>query len=362
VGADPATVNNGNFTDLITLQHLQVFAFSGKNHITDTATWSSTGTSFTVGTGSNFPVGMPITFTTTPPTGYTANIYYFVTSQSGNTIQVAPYRSASATAATATGSCTISQYGYPLVELGGPNAGSISDFHFSSIVTEGPGPQVYLENAVNGYVESIETTPGATTFVARNSGNILYQLTSGGSTDFDATSSSNGFLGGFLASSNNQNPANGTFFDERASVNVWVDLRGMPSGLPLFRYSPTDGGWFQALAPFSDIQTATITATSALYAVWSGCVVATPAANMTLTLPNIGASYKGCRYRIINTAATYTCAVTGYASNQLIGAGTSGATKSTVTLGQYQVVDMTCIQSGSGTYYWAIWNTNGTLS
>ncbi len=120
--------------------------------LSDTATFSG-GTTFTVGTGSNFPVGMPVIFTAGSG-NVRSNIAYFIQSQSGNALSIGSCRTTSecpAVSLPSSGTSTIKQFGFPLLDLGGvtPNA-ALSDSQFTGLDLEGyVACAIYLENVVD---------------------------------------------------------------------------------------------------------------------------------------------------------------------------------------------------------------------
>ena len=120
--------------------------------ISDTATFSA-GTTFKVSNGTYFPAGMPVLFS-----GAAGNVLkdvtYFVQSQSGNMLSIGACRSVSqcpTLVLPTSGSLTITQFGFPLLDLGGmtPSA-SLVDSQFTGLDMEGPVDcSIYLENTAN---------------------------------------------------------------------------------------------------------------------------------------------------------------------------------------------------------------------
>jgi len=84
------------------------------------ATMSSGSPNITVTNGSYFPVDMPVTFCTGAngdANGFVCNQTYFVVSQSGNTIQVAPAQRDTAITPTGNAVVNIITYGWPAIEV-----------------------------------------------------------------------------------------------------------------------------------------------------------------------------------------------------------------------------------------------------
>lgn len=110
----------------IELNELYLATYS-RIEISQTGTYDSgvSTTNITVTDGTKFPVGMPCIWTATPPTGMTANIVYFVLSQSSNIITLgtemygATGAAASAVTFTGTSSGTLKTYGRAPVEIYG---------------------------------------------------------------------------------------------------------------------------------------------------------------------------------------------------------------------------------------------------
>ena len=120
--------------------------------IGDTATFSG-GTTFQVSTGANFPAGMPVLFAAAAG-NVRKEVTYFVQSQSGNTLSIGSCRSTSqcpAVVLPTSGTLTITQFGFPLLDLGGltPTA-ALVDSQFTGLDMEGPVDcAIYLENTAN---------------------------------------------------------------------------------------------------------------------------------------------------------------------------------------------------------------------
>jgi hypothetical protein len=360
LGADPANVQSDSFLDFMRVTHIQSLAFAGRSAISDTATWAGTGASFTVGTGTNFPVGMPVLFTTTTPTGVPENQYCFVTSQSGNTLQVALMRGGTALSnSSGATTATITQSGYPLFDFGGPTtAGSLSGVLIDDIISEGPGPGIYCENVVNGILHLSDSAQNTISAVLRNSFNIQLNLMDGASTDMDSNSANNTFLMGQLSSTQGSAPAYGTFYDKRSSLNAWVDYRGVSSN-PQFQFNSQDGGWFQGKNSYGMQVTALSDANqSTIFAVWGGAITQVPSTARTLTLPTLGANYLGIPFIFLNTNGAGTTEIIA-ASGKLLGSGTA---HTNITLAAGQMAYVVCVKDSNGTFWWLVVNTTGTYS
>jgi hypothetical protein len=161
----PDQAATGSTLNEIKAYQLAAYGFNRPDAgVSDTASFSG-GTTFSVGTGANFPAGMPVIF----PTGsgnIRPNITYFVQSQSGNLLRIGACRTTSqcpAVALPSSGTLTITQFGYPLLDLGGltPTA-SLVDSQFTGLDLEGPVDcAIYLENVANVSIGISQTSIGA---------------------------------------------------------------------------------------------------------------------------------------------------------------------------------------------------------
>jgi hypothetical protein len=150
-GSDPASKTST--LNEIKAYQLAAYGFNRPaSGITDTATFSG-GTTFSVGTGANFPIGMPVLFAGTAG-NVRQEVTYLVQSQSGNTLSIGSCRSTSqcpAVVLPSSGTLTIEQFGFPLLDLGGmtPTA-ALVDSQFTGLDLEGPVDcSVYMENVAN---------------------------------------------------------------------------------------------------------------------------------------------------------------------------------------------------------------------
>jgi hypothetical protein len=162
-GSDPSAANST--LNEIKAYQLAAYGFNRPSSgISDTATFSG-GTTFTVGAGNHFPAGMPVIF----PAAFgnlRANVTYFVQSQSGNSLRIGACRSTSqcpAVSLPASGTATIKQFGFPLLDLGASNStGALVDSQFTGLDLEGPiDCAVYMENTVNVSIGISQTGGGS---------------------------------------------------------------------------------------------------------------------------------------------------------------------------------------------------------
>ena len=150
-GSDPAATTST--LNEIKAYQLAAYGFNRPaSGLSDSATFSG-GTTFRVNNGGNFPVGMPVLFTAGAG-NIRANVTYFVQSQSGNTLTMGLCRSVAqcpAVTAPSSGTLTITQFGFPLLDLGGltPTA-ALVDSQFTGLDLEGPVDcAIYMENVTN---------------------------------------------------------------------------------------------------------------------------------------------------------------------------------------------------------------------
>jgi hypothetical protein len=150
-GSDPAA--KSSTLNEIKAYQLAAYGFNrSASGISDTAMLSG-GTTFRVVTGSNFPAGMPVLFTAGAG-NIRAGVTYFVQSQSGNTLSIGSCRSTPqcpAVVLPSSGTLTIEQFGFPLLDLGGltPTA-ALVDSQFTGLDLEGPVDcSIYLENVTS---------------------------------------------------------------------------------------------------------------------------------------------------------------------------------------------------------------------
>jgi hypothetical protein len=184
-GSDPSA--KSSTLNEIKAYQLAAYGFNRPTSgIRDTASFSG-GTTFVVSAGADFPVGMPVLFTAGAG-NIRAEVTYFVQSQSGNTLSIGSCRSTPqcpAVVLPSSGSLTIQQFGFPLLDLGGmtPTA-SLVDSQFTGLDLEGPVDcSIYLENAANvsiGLSQANADANGIFTagFCSRKS--VLFQVDSPG--------------------------------------------------------------------------------------------------------------------------------------------------------------------------------------
>lgn len=363
-GSDPSITTS--LMNEMRVRSLASYAFVGRSTISDTATFTG-GTTFTVGTGTNYPVGMPVRFTANSGNIH-ANWAYFILSQSGNTLSIGTQRAGSAVTLPGSGTLTIQQTGYPLVDIGGVTPSqAVADSYFNGLDLEGPAlGSVYCENCQKVAIGINQSTNSFLGLVFRSSGLMRVEsMESGLTPDFDSISANTlltGAIGPGIAFGGN---GWGVIYDgtnQMQGINLAVGNTKL-NAPNIFNGGGNSFIRFNAAASESQVN---VSATGFTFGAFqSGYYVLEPTTSQTWILPalnnsSIFASLVSIRFKFNNTGtAAAIIQPSANTSGQLI--NNTAHTTNQVSLAAGQWAEFVGVLSNGGVTYWSL-ITTGTIS
>lgn len=317
--APGAESNNQSGLNSIKVTNLQVNRFRD-TLTTQTITPQNTTTNINVTDLTKFTPGMPFWVTTTAD-GLTANLMYFVLTQSGSsgsgTITAGTSATATAITYTASTALTMNSYGFANVELAG-NLGTVTKSSVNAIIlgldVEGNASMgVYDEDSVDAtYQITVSALHNGPSAVVTRSANSPVFINNGQLvTDIDGNSGTQPTWVGSIGTALQKTPR-GVIYG--STLAAWgISFSGF--GLDVYERTPT-GGLF--LYPSSGMGEGIYTrdTTQTLNPNECGVLTFNGAASQTFTLPAIdnaatkNASLQGCHIKIVNASQTNSLAIT----------------------------------------------------
>lgn len=367
IGADPSI--STSFSNEIRAGALAIYHFNsggGRALVSDTATFTG-GTTFTVATGSHFPVGMPVLFTASNG-NLQANFTYFVLSQSGNTLSVGNCRGCSAITLPGSGTLTIQQYGYPLLDLGGllTSTQGMPSSTFTGLDLEGDAlGSVYVENSTAVNLGINQVTNSKWGVVGRQAQIEVHNMGPGITPDLDGNSGNSVWFGLVKKGVQfNQYPM-GIYPD---NTNNTQGLSLWPGGNQILA-APNlinrGNAFIYPNAPIGDTPQE-VTTGATLSVLRSGYYACNSGSSQTYVLPamsngSVQSSTVGIRYKFNNIGAG-ACVIQPSAntSGQLINNAAHTTNQVSLSQGQWAEFIGSLNAAGSVTYWSVI--TTGTIS
>lgn len=367
LGADPNIATS--FDNEMRVNALAIYYFIGRSTITGTASFAG-GTTFTLSAGlaTNFPVGMPVRFTAGSG-NIVINQTYLVLTNDGTNISIGNSRGASAITLPGSGTLTIQQLGYPLLDLGGPittTSGEPSSIFWGLDIEGGALGSIYAENSVGLDIHLNQVTNAGTGIVLRNSQATIRNSAAAFTIDEDGASGASIMLGNVLKGPNVGYPM-GLYTDGSNSTP------GLTVGPSMQRTSTApdlvvkgSNGFLYPNVPWGEtIQTA-VTSTRTIDIFRGGFYnceqsgVATYTFGAALTNAALQSSQVGCRFWFNNTgSANAVIAPSTNATGNLINNAAHTSNICTLAAGQWALF-VGALSSG-GTTYWSV-ITTGTIS
>lgn len=366
IGTDPGVATS--FSNQIRGSSIAVYSYL-RSTITGTASMAG-GTTFTLsaGTITNFPVGMPVKFTTGSG-NIAAGVTYFVLSNNGTNLSVGSSRGGAALTLP-TLSPTITQLGYPLLDLGGLITTTLGQPNsiFQGLDLEGSAlGSIYAENCLGLDLHINQITNGSGTGIVLRSSQAIVR-SYGSAFAIDDSSGSVIVFGGVLKSPQPFLPYPvGLYSDGTNSVPGFSIGTGLQTTVAAPNFVVKgNNGFIYPNAPFGETVQASLTATATVGIIRSGlynCEQASAATytfSAALTNAAIISSQVGARFWFNNVGAgNATIVPSTNAAGNLI--NNTAHTNNQVLLTPGQWAYFVGSLSSGGTTYWSV-ITNGTIS
>lgn len=396
MGVDPAA--NSQTLNEMRMYSPSVYAFTNRAQIQQNITYTGGGgnTQGTLsGSYAQFPVGMPVLLGANSGATKTG-VVYFVLTNTGAAITLANFRGGAAVTNGGSGTTTITQYGYPLMDLGGVLSSTsvltASDIRNCDLETTpaAAGICIYRESC-NGVTMMVNqmTSPTAGPNDCMRNGCVFCQTISINAAitpDWDSSSVTGNLMSGQRTiNTTAPNSGSGVFWDSNrgmAAFNIFGNVGTTPPagqgtvGLSdLYVAGPNGGDQIYPYRPIGK-RIWNVTGTTSLiwgngyYSGYYSC----EGSGITLTLPalsnaSIQASSNGQAWYFININQAGTCIIkpSANSSGQFIN-NASALTNNQVSLAAasnttavVQWARFTAQVTNGGTTYWAV-ETTGTIS
>lgn len=333
---------------------------------TQTATTTAASADIAVTDGTQYPVDMPVWFSSIGSnTTLTANIIYFVTYQSGNTIRVSASKGAAAVTPDWSGSTTINTKGYPGLEVVAVGTGYITSSQFDGLDLEGDaGTHLLLQQTSHTEIGIVQCAADQAKWgvTGRTFSGILRNNFQKTTSDLDKNCKAQ-WLGnrtGTTAASQSYG-GYGMWYDANADM-VAISMHhdsaisgGIPVDKPLFwGKKPSPFPWAQANFPIGLAQATQDTTKSFTGSAPVGHIVFNGAAGQTFTLPTIvdaatKTSMVGYEFWFTNASSNSLAIATS--SSQTLN---NVAAKTTTTLAANTHARFIASKTSGGTLFWTV--------